>query len=193
MEIRPCELQLTPYENASIATFILLLYKMSYRMNFNFIIPISKVDENMKRSYSNDAITKQKFLFRTNFLLKDYKKKTLETEKDLQGLDQSYFDRDSDSLNVQEMTIDEILNGCEKYNFSGLLPVMYEYLDLYEEQIQAKYYKNHLEFLKLRSKGILWTDAKYMRNFIQEHPKYKKDSNLNDVLISLIFRKLFMI
>lgn len=162
-------------------------------MNFNFIIPISKVDENMKRSYSNDAITKQKFLFRTNFLLKDYKKKTLETEKDLQGLDQSYFDRDSDSLNVQEMTIDEILNGCEKYNFSGLLPVMYEYLDLYEEQIQAKYYKNHLEFLKLRSKGILWTDAKYMRNFIQEHPKYKKDSNLNDVLISLIFRKLFMI
>jgi glutamate--cysteine ligase catalytic subunit len=181
VEIRPCELQITPYENAAIASFVLLLYKMSYRFNYNFIIPITKVDENIKRSYLNDAVTKQKFFFRTNFLLKDYKKKSNNVEKDLLGLDESYFDRDSDNQNIQEMTIDEILNGCEKFNFPGLLPVVYEFIDLYEDQDQAKYYKNHLEFLRLRSKGVLWTDAKYMRNFVLEHPRYKRDSVLNDV------------
>ena len=34
--------------------------------NYNMLIPISKVDENMKRSQVRDAITTQKFFFRTN-------------------------------------------------------------------------------------------------------------------------------
>ena len=59
VEIRPCELQITPYENAAIVTLMLLLVKMSYKFNYNFVIPISKVDENMKRSYLNNAITDQ--------------------------------------------------------------------------------------------------------------------------------------
>jgi glutamate--cysteine ligase catalytic subunit len=154
---------------------------MSYKFNYNFIIPISMVDENMRRSYLNDAITKQKFFFRINFLLKDYKKKTWVGDNDLQGLDDSYFNKEADIENIQELTIEEILNGCEKFNFPGIIPVLYEYIDLHEAALHVTYYKNHIEFLRLRSKGILMTDAKYMRTFVQKHPKYKFDSVLNDV------------
>ena len=160
---------------------MVLLSKMSYKYNYNIIIPISNVNENMNRSYVNDAITTQKFYFRTNFLLKDYKNKTMISAKDLEGLDQSYFDKNADSENIKEMTINEILNGCDKFYFKGILPILFEYIDLYEDPLVNRYYKNHLEFLNLRAKGILWTDAKYLRHFVLTHPKYKNDSLLNNV------------
>ena len=186
IEIRPCELQLSAYENAAISTFIMLINKMNSHFKINFIVPISKVDENMRRSYLNDAVIKQKFYFRTNFLLKDYKKRSSNIDQNLQGLDISYFDKALDNEHIKEMTIDEILNGSENLNHPGILPVIYEYLDIHEDPNDRRYYKNHLEFLRLRSKGNLVTDAKYMRNFVLKHPKYKNDSILTDVIFCLI-------
>lgn len=48
VEFRPCELQLTDFENAAIVTFIVLLTRVILSFKLNFLIPISKVDENMK-------------------------------------------------------------------------------------------------------------------------------------------------
>ena len=43
-----------------------------------------------------------------------------------------------------------------------------------------KYCENYLNFISKRVSGKLWTDAKYIRNFVMNHPKYKKDSKIND-------------
>ena len=71
------------------------------------LIPISKVDENMKRAQVRDSITTQKFFFRTNI---DYDegKSTCEPV-------------------VREMTLDQIMNG-DGENFKGLIPIVAEYL-----------------------------------------------------------------
>lgn len=37
-----------------------------HHTNLNFYLPLSQVDENFKRAHKRDAITKEKFYFRTN-------------------------------------------------------------------------------------------------------------------------------
>ena len=66
IEFRPCELQMTDYENAAVACFVVLLTRVILSFGYNLLVPISKVDENMKRAQKMDAILKQKFFFRTN-------------------------------------------------------------------------------------------------------------------------------
>ena len=58
------EVQLTDFENAAFAVFIVLLSRAILSMNLNFYIPISKVDENMARAQKRDAVKEQKFFFR---------------------------------------------------------------------------------------------------------------------------------
>lgn len=37
-----------------------------------------------------------------------------------------------------------------------------------------------IDFLEKRTKGELWTDAKYIRHFVNNHPKYNKDSIITE-------------
>jgi glutamate--cysteine ligase catalytic subunit len=92
VEFRSMEVQLTDFENAAFAVFIVLLSRAILSMNLNFYIPISKVrasprlflfpiyprrafaascstrarqvDENMQRAQRRDAVKEQKFWFR---------------------------------------------------------------------------------------------------------------------------------
>lgn len=41
----------------------------------------------------------------------------------------------------------------------------------------------YLNFLADRSKGKILTDAKFMRNYVLNHPGYKKDSLLTDEIL----------
>ena len=66
VEFRPMELQMTDYENAAVACFVVLLTRVILSYGYNMLVPISKVDENMKRAHQRDAIKSQKFYFRTN-------------------------------------------------------------------------------------------------------------------------------
>ena len=66
IEFRPCELQFTDFENAAICCFVVLLTRVILSYKYNILIPISKVDENMKRAQKRDAIFNQKFYFRRN-------------------------------------------------------------------------------------------------------------------------------
>lgn len=43
MEFRPCEIQITDFENAAIVCFVVLLTRVILSYQLNFIIPISKV------------------------------------------------------------------------------------------------------------------------------------------------------
>ena len=68
-----------------------------------FALLVLQVDENMKRSQKRDAVLDQKFHFRTNITttMKDHKDPV-----------------------VQEMTIDQIINGDESLDYPGLLPLV---------------------------------------------------------------------
>ncbi|KAI5477538.1 glutamate-cysteine ligase catalytic subunit [Pseudohyphozyma bogoriensis] len=66
VEFRSMEVQLTDYENAAHAIFIVLLVRAIMNLGLNFYLPISKVDENMHRAHRRDAVNQEKFFFRKN-------------------------------------------------------------------------------------------------------------------------------
>jgi glutamate--cysteine ligase catalytic subunit len=80
------EIQLTDFENAAFAVFIVLVTRAISAFSATLYLPLSKTDENMKRAHARDAVHTQKFYFRNNHAA------------------------DSDGT-CSEMTINEIING----------------------------------------------------------------------------------
>ncbi|PVV00823.1 hypothetical protein BB560_004781, partial [Smittium megazygosporum] len=66
VEFRPTEIQLTDFENAAYAVFIVLLTRAMLSYDLDFYIPITKMDINMERAHKRDAVLKEKFYFRRN-------------------------------------------------------------------------------------------------------------------------------
>ncbi|KOB73403.1 Gamma-glutamylcysteine ligase, partial [Operophtera brumata] len=64
VEFRPCEAQLTDFENAAYVCFVVLLTRVILSYNLNFLMPISKVDENMQRAQRRGACLNEKFWWR---------------------------------------------------------------------------------------------------------------------------------
>jgi len=90
VEFRPCEVQITDFENAAIVCFTVLLTRVILSYKLNLLIPISKVDQNMARAQKRDAVKIEKFWFRHD-ITSDIKENT-----------QSEY---------TEFTINEIING----------------------------------------------------------------------------------
>uniref|UniRef100_A0A914RQ76 Glutamate--cysteine ligase n=1 Tax=Parascaris equorum TaxID=6256 RepID=A0A914RQ76_PAREQ len=55
VEFRPTEVQLTDFENAAYCCFVVLLTRVIISFQLTFLIPISMVTENMKRSQRRNA------------------------------------------------------------------------------------------------------------------------------------------
>ena len=64
VEFRPMEIQFTEFENAAYSIFIVLVTRVMLSYNLNLTVPISLVEENMKRAEKRDAVHSQKFHFR---------------------------------------------------------------------------------------------------------------------------------
>jgi glutamate--cysteine ligase catalytic subunit len=157
VEFRPTELQLTDFQNASFATFIILLTKAIIKLNLNFLIDITKVDENMKKAQLRNACLNEKFQFRVN------------------------CENNFDEAEVLELTINEIINGNDK--FKGLVPLIKEYLKTIENEINSETNDKLNQYLSLfeqRANGKLKTPASWIRKFVDSHPKYEHDSRIND-------------
>ena len=50
LSLRPCELQISDFENAAVCCFVVLLTRSILSYKWNLLMPISLVDENMKRA-----------------------------------------------------------------------------------------------------------------------------------------------
>ncbi|CAK1548462.1 unnamed protein product [Leptosia nina] len=151
VEFRPCEAQLTDFENAAYVCFVVLLTRVILSYRLNFVMPISKVDENMQRAQRRGACTQQKFWFR----------------RDVRSPDVDVY---------AEMTIDEIVNGKDGI-FPGLIPLIESYLSGMD--VDADTHCSVQQYLKLiqrRASGEISTMATWMRQFVTSHPDYKKDS-----------------
>jgi glutamate--cysteine ligase catalytic subunit len=187
VEVRPCDLQITPFENLSIIHLIIIISRIIINYDSNFIIPISKVDENMERAGKINCIEEQKFWWRVNGIHKNKKNDVSKFAwlAPHEEVDQNYLDKEADAKNVKELSIKEILLGSIEHDYPGVLSLCYEYLSEFFQENNEEKEKilKSFKHTELKAKGEVWTDAKYIRNFVLNHPKYAKDSIVTDVIL----------
>ncbi|XP_076117635.1 glutamate--cysteine ligase catalytic subunit-like [Mytilus galloprovincialis] len=175
VEFRPMEIQLSDFENAAYAVFVFLVTRIVIAYRLNFVIPISKVDENMSAASKRDAVMEEKFYFRRN----SFSDKSI-TEIKITKPGQL---KTKDGNDFCQMTIDEIING--NVEFPGLIPLIKTYLESKCEDTDEE--TNHLtnSYLKLisdRASGAEPTTANFIRNFVTTHPYYQQDSIVSDII-----------
>jgi len=159
VEFRPCELQISDFENAAVACFVVLLTRTILSYKWNLLMPISLVDENMKRAQKRDAVLNQKFYWRKDIFT---------------------VCEDDQEPDIQELSIDEILNGIPNSDYQGLLDLVREYLRG-QDDVEADTgctLSNYWQLLSQRASGKLHTNAHWMREFIRSHPSYRQDSKV---------------
>ncbi|PIA19231.1 GCS-domain-containing protein [Coemansia reversa NRRL 1564] len=159
VEFRPLEVQLTEFENAAFSVFTVLLARalLAFR-NINFYIPITKMDINMERAHSRDAVLNEKFYFR-----------------------RSCIDEDSRDEYLTEMTANEIINGS--VDFIGLLQIVQMYLDSIEvDDTVRRKIATYLDFIRGRADGTIMTTAAWIRDFVRSHPEYQFDSIVSSAI-----------
>jgi glutamate--cysteine ligase catalytic subunit len=170
VEFRSMEIQLTDFENAAFAVFITLVSRAILFFHLNLYMPISKVDENLKRAHSRNAVNREKFFFRRHIRRS--------------GTCAASVEADDDSL--EEMSIADIFVG-KSVERPGLIPLVQCYLDIIQCDVHTRaIVENYISLVRDRALGKLQTAAEYMRAFIREHPDYQLDS----IITSKISRDL---
>ena len=98
----------------------------------------------------------------------------------MQRLTAPYATGSEEENSFEEMTMAEIMGGKGDY-FPGLIPLIFAYLDyIHCDKATLARLTTYLEFIEKRASGELVTPATWMRNFVQSHPDYKKDSVVSD-------------
>ncbi|XP_075564692.1 glutamate--cysteine ligase catalytic subunit isoform X1 [Pelecanus crispus] len=181
VEFRPMEVQLTDFENSAYVVFVVLLTRVILSYKLDFLIPLSKVDENMKMAQKRDAVRQGMFYFRKDIC------KAGNAVVDGCGSAQNGTGTDTEEYTL--MSIDTIINGKEGV-FPGLIPILNSYLENMEVDVDTRCtILNYLKLIKKRASGELMTVARWMREFIAQHPDYKQDSVITDEMnYSLIWK-----
>ena len=83
----------------------------------------------------------------------------------------------------EEMTIDEIVNGSPAGDFPGLIPIVESYLDSVNVDVETRcQLATYLSLISKRASGELDTAARWIRNFVDAHPRYKHDSVVDEAM-----------
>jgi glutamate--cysteine ligase catalytic subunit len=130
VEFRPMEIQITDFENAAFAVFIVLVTRVILSFGLDFYIPISKVEQGMQRAHTRDAVLTEKFWFRKNVF-------PARRESSAPGTPTRGGSRPGTPGRVgggeeewEEMTVGEIINGQNgQGGFPGLVRLVEKYLD----------------------------------------------------------------
>ncbi|TYZ59726.1 hypothetical protein PybrP1_006638 [[Pythium] brassicae (nom. inval.)] len=164
-EFRSMEIQLTDFENAAFSVFVALLSRVILTFDLNLYIPLSRVNENMEAAHRVDAVLDEKFYFRCHLA---------PPEVGDCGASPCALHEDPDRC--EPMTIAEIMLGKGTY-FTGLIPIVYAYLDYIEcDDATRKVVSQYLCLIAKRASGELPTAATWMRRFVRAHPDYAHDS-----------------
>lgn len=154
---------------------------LSYQLDF--LMPISRVDENMQTAQKRDACRKEKFWFR---------KMTQKARDCCEDLMQKMNGSDCEKKleKFELMTIGEIFNG-KADSFPGLVPLIRSYLQSMEVDTDTHCtIEQYLRFIQKRASGDLVTTATWMREEVLKHPDYKKDSIVSDSINYDLLRKI---
>ncbi|XP_072394245.1 glutamate--cysteine ligase [Diabrotica undecimpunctata] len=170
VEFRPCEAQITDFENAAIVCFVVLLTRVILSYQLNFLIPISKVDENMQLAQKRNAARDQKFWFRRD----------ITTHVSPPAANECCKGTTKDCDMFVQMTINEIINGKGE-EFPGLIPLINNYLSGMDVDADTHCtIQQYLKFIQRRASGEILTTASWIRKFVTEHPEYRHDSVVTD-------------
>ncbi|KAG0264191.1 hypothetical protein DFQ27_001375 [Actinomortierella ambigua] len=200
VEFRSMEIQLTDFENAAFAVFIVLVTRAVLSFGTNFYIPISKVDENMKVAHHRNAVLDEKFYFRKSIFPNSrpgtphsgtpagspgasprVSHASLPTRPATSPTKAVFGSLDRTAEEYELMTIDEIINGNASKGFPGMLGLVHSYLNTLNIDIETRCeLGKYLEFIKKRANGTLMTAASWIRKFVREHPDYKHDSVVSE-------------
>lgn len=157
VEFRPCEIQITDFENAAIVCFIVLLTRVILSYKLNLLIPISKVDNNMAKAQKRDAVKTERFWFRRDI--------TSDSKEQSDGQEE-----------YTEFTINEIINGKDGI-FPGLIPLVNSYLANMDVDADTHCtVQRYLKLIQKRASGELLTTAAWLRKEVTSHPEYKNDA-----------------
>lgn len=130
VEFRTMDIQLTDYENSAMIVLLLMLNNVINNFDVDFIVPISKVDENMERAHDVDAILNQKFWVKTKGAIKCPLDELEFTELESSDFLYSKSQREPVEEAYEELSIIEILRGTE--TFVGLYPLIEKYMEINE-------------------------------------------------------------
>lgn len=222
VEVRPMEVQITDFENAAFAVFIVLVTRAILSFDLNFYIPIARVTENMETAHARDAVLNERFYFRKNLYNAQrphrygrhrsphgdgtnsaYASGT--TTPNVQSRPETPVQLGSVEDEYRPMTINEIINGtgypmygADTNNsnntesngeptspsdppFPGLIPLVESYLDSMNVDVQTRcQLSTYLDLIRKRASGELWTAARWIRSYVDQHPEYKHDSAVSD-------------
>ncbi|KAI1085042.1 GCS-domain-containing protein [Whalleya microplaca] len=181
VEFRPMEIQITDFENAAFAVFMVLITRAILSFDLNFYIPILKVDENMETAHARDAVLEKKFYFRKN----PFTNRPVRSSGSSGSTSPQTSRPQTPTGPVEDeytlMTVDEVINGSDEHDFPGLIPIVESYLDAVNVDVQTRCdLAIYLDLIRKRASGKLWTTAKWIRHFVAQHPEYKHDSAVSD-------------
>lgn len=163
VEFRPCEIQMTDFENAAIACFMALLTRVIISYKLNFLIPISKVNENIDNAQKRNACHEGRFWFRKNIFNKQMNGDVGGGTDSAKSMDDEY----------ELMSMNEIFNGNGS-SFPGLIPLIDKYMSTMDVDINTyKKMQRYLQLIEQRASGELLTTASWIRQEIVSHPEYK--------------------
>lgn len=189
VEFRPMEIQLTDFENAAFAIFIVLITRAILSFDLNFYIPIARTTENMETAHARDAVHDRTFFFRKN----PFPSRPVKLAGNANGSSGTSTPAQAASRpptpfgpvehESEPMTINEIINGqtptseAEGAGFPGLVPLVESYLNSVNVDVETRCeLARYLDLIRNRANGKLWTAAKWIRHFVREHPEYRGDS-----------------
>lgn len=170
LEFRCMDAPLTEIEK-SLLTFMTTLFfrvVIDPRLDINFYIPMTCVDENFRRAFTRDSTTKQRFFFRRHFC----------------PLVTGYVN----SEEVVELTLAEFWEGTP--TFAGMKALFALFIQLNEKELAQQsqeqgepivdlIWKVHA-FYGARAAGKLETAPNFFRKFIFGHQAYGGDSYIDD-------------
>lgn len=190
VEFRSMEIQMTDFENAAFSIFIVLLSRVILSFDLNFYIPIPRTTENMETAHKREALLNDKFWFRKDPFPTSERtppttdaRSTTETPQTNGETNGATASRVEDEYSL--FTINEIINGPGPQNtdskFPGLIPLVKHYLSSLNVNVTTRcQIERYLDLIARRANGALWTNSKWIRHFVREHPDYKKDSAVSE-------------
>ena len=146
VEFRPLEIQLTDFENAAFSLLTVLTTRCMLAMGYNFYLPISLVEENMRRSQLQNAVIEQKFWVRNESFHRplvntipppaSLTSAVRTVDGDKKSSCTTYGDVESgrslvpamSEITPVEMSLHEFFAGNQTTGFLGLIPAIYGYL-----------------------------------------------------------------
>ena len=191
VEFRPMEIQITDFENAAFSIFIVLITRAILSFDLNFYIPIEKTTENMETAHGHDAVLNKSFWFRKDPFPRKHTSKPHGTTLPATNGEPSSRPATPPLGPVDDeyelMTVNEIINGQNptqgSTEFPGLIPLVENYLNSMNVDVETRCeLATYLDLIRKRANGVLWTAAKWIREFVRKHPEYKGDSVVSEGL-----------